>query len=80
MTMDQQKMLTCFLVSVYVILSFILVSLKQTYQLTSYVFNGGKVNNKWGPETLNAGMVVHGLVLLLLLWLPMLISGNYKMN
>jgi hypothetical protein len=71
--MDEKKT-TLVLLIIYAILAFVFVSLQNTYQMTSNIFNNGNVDNKWGSSSLNMGVVVHGVVFLLLLWLPMLLS------
>jgi hypothetical protein len=58
----------------YVVVAFVLVSLNTTYELTAKIFNKGLVNNMWQPGTLNPGLLVHAVVLVLLLWLPMYIN------
>jgi uncharacterized membrane protein YciS (DUF1049 family) len=63
-----------YLYLLYVFVAFVLVSLTTTYELTAKIFNKGLVNNMWQPGTLNPGLLVHAVVLVLLLWLPMYIK------
>jgi len=58
------------LYAIYAFVAFLLVSLDSTYKFTSGIFNGGKLDEVWKQGTISRGTVLHGLVLVLLLWLP----------
>ena len=76
MPLLNEKYLTMLLVITYTVLAFVFVSLKQTYQLTSNIFNNGKYDDNWNGYSLNLGIFVHAVVFVLLLWLPMFLCKD----
>ena len=62
-----------FLSTLYVVLAFVLVSLKGTYSLTKKIFASKSATDSWGPgfDPSNKGFIVHAVVFALLVALPM---------
>ena len=62
--------------TLYVVLAFILVSLKGTYSLTKKLFGGKSTDWPTGNDIKSAGFLLHVVVFALLVALPMFFCKN----